>query len=151
MGFEPGSARVLTTTPAERPEIKHQDDALGCIFLSRFLVPAITLLSCIVNTAETIRGNTIFMCLNLTTIQVDRRGPTGGHYLVNCKLQIDIWNLTSHDLHGHVMAMCEIQAYVRWSMFCKNIGLAKYCDRENGPVNDWVHPVRQPTALHSRR
>ena len=41
-------------------------------------------------------------------IQVDRRGPTGGH-LVNCKLQIDIWNLTSHDLHGHVMAMCEIR------------------------------------------
>ena len=49
--------------------------------------------------------------MNLTTmcmIQVDRRGPTGGH-LVNCKLQIDIWNLTSHDLHGHVMAMCEIR------------------------------------------
>ena len=36
------------------------------------------------------------------------------------------------------------------TMFCKNIGLAKYFDRENGPVNDWVHPVRQPTALHSR-
>ena len=50
------------------------------------------------------------MCLNLTTmrvIQVERRGPTGGH-LVNCKLQNDIWNLTSQDLHGHVMAMCEI-------------------------------------------
>ena len=61
--------------------------------------------------AETICRNTIFMSMNLTTmcmIQVDRRGPTGGH-LVNCKLQIDIWNLTSHDLHGHVMAMCEIR------------------------------------------
>ena len=60
---------------------------------------------------ETICGNTVFMYLNLTTmrvIQVERRGPTGGH-LVNCKLQNDIWNLTSHDLHGHVMAMCEIR------------------------------------------
>ena len=90
-----------------------------CRFV-HYVVPAITLFLCSeccrnYLRADTIQGQKlfaeIFMSMNLTTmcmIQVDRRGPTGGH-LVNCKLQIDIWNLTSHDLHGHVMAMCEIR------------------------------------------